>query len=203
MTKRGSNADVRMRERLAQEAARVMAEEGVGDFAAAKRKAALRLGAPDTRNLPRNQEVQAALMEYQRLFQAESQPRRLRQLREAALEAMALLAPFRPALVGSVLSGTASEHSDVNLHLFAETPEDVAFFLMDRQIPFETDERKLRYGVDQWRDWPVIRFLAGDVMIDLTIFDPAGGREPPRSRVDGRPMERAGESAVRDLLAEA
>lgn len=201
MAKHSTTNDYRMRQLLAQEAARLMAEEGIKDFHLAKRKAAERLNAPDTRNLPRNIEVQEALVDYQRLFQAESQPERLRELREAAVEAMEFLAPFRPRLVGSVLSGTAGEHSDVNLHVFADTPEDVAFFLMDQQIPFETDERKLRFGREQWRDLPVFRFIAGDVVVDLTVFDPAGGREAPRSRVDGKPMERGNLETVRQLLA--
>ncbi len=56
--------DQQMRVRIAQEAARLMSEEGVQDYYAAKRKAAQHLGAPDTRNMPRNQEVEEALHEY-------------------------------------------------------------------------------------------------------------------------------------------
>ena len=57
---RSSVRDQQMRVRIAQEAARLMTEEGIHDFYAAKRKAAQHLGAPDTRNMPRNLEVEAA-----------------------------------------------------------------------------------------------------------------------------------------------
>ena len=202
MARRHGTHDARMRERLVREAARIMAEEGVGDFGTAKRKAAARLGAPDTRNLPQNREVQAALREHQQLFEGEALRERLRRLRGTALEAMALLEPFRPRLVGSVLKGTATAHSDVNLHLFSEPAEEVAIFLMDRRIPFEEDSRRLRFGRDDYRDYPVYRFLAGDTAIDLTVFSLAGLRQAPRSSVDGQPMERAARPAVERLLEE-
>ena len=61
--RRGSTNDVRMRQRLAVEAARIMAEEHISDFYKAKHKAAERLGAANTRNLPRNGEIEKALQE--------------------------------------------------------------------------------------------------------------------------------------------
>jgi len=124
--------DLRMRERLVQEAARIMAVEGIRDFSQAKRKAALHLGAPGTTNLPQNREIQAALEDYQRLFGGERQQLALRTLREAALEAMQFFAPFSPRLVGGVLDGTAGPESAVDLHCFADTPEDVVLFSWTR-----------------------------------------------------------------------
>ena len=122
---RHSTRDRQMRQRIAQEAARLIVSEGIRDYLVAKRKAAERLGAPDTQNLPRNIEVEQELAAYQRLFQEQNQPSRLRELREAALNAMRFFERFEPRLTGSVLSGTAGAHSDVNLHLFADAPEDV------------------------------------------------------------------------------
>ena len=48
---RDSGNNRQMRERIAQLAARLMAVDGIDDFALAKRKAARQAGAPDTRNL--------------------------------------------------------------------------------------------------------------------------------------------------------
>ncbi|ABI58093.1 hypothetical protein ACN2MM_14565 [Alkalilimnicola ehrlichii MLHE-1] len=201
MAKRSSTKDLRMRERLIQEAARIMADEGVRDHYQAKRKAAERLGARDTRNLPSNREVQAALVEYQRLFLGAEQGAYLRLLREAAVQAMAFFEPFRPRLVGPVLSGTADQACDVHLHVFAETPEEITLFLMERGIPHETSERRLRFGREHWEMRPVIRFVAGEHVVDLTVFSPKGLREAPRSQVDGRPMQRAALAEVEALLA--
>ncbi|MDE2088502.1 MAG: hypothetical protein KGJ12_00630 [Gammaproteobacteria bacterium] len=189
-----------MRLRIAQEAARIMAEEGVHDFLAAKRKAAARLGAADTRHLPRNTEIEQALIDYQRLFQPDVHAHRLERLRSAALESMRFLDRFDPRLVGSVLSGTANEHSDVNLHLFADTPEDVVLFLMQEHIPFQTSERRLRLTNQSSEMYPVYRFLAGDTPIDLTVFPRAGLRQAPLSAVDGKPMRRASTPALRELM---
>lgn len=201
MAKQGNPRDQRMRQRITVEAARIMAEEGVRDYLVAKRKAADRLGAPGTENMPRNREIQEAVAEYQRLFLGESHELHLRRLREAALEAMAFFARFRPRLVGSVLDGTASDWSEVSLHVFADTPEDVVVFLLDKGIPFEPGERRLRFNRDDWEPFPVYRFMAGDVPVDLTVFASNGLRQAPRSQVDGQPMDRANREAVQRLLA--
>ncbi len=183
--------DQQMRVRIAQEAARLMSEEGVQDFYVAKRKAAQHLGAPDTRNMPRNQEIEAALHEYQRLFMGDQQTERLRALRETAIQAMQFLADFQPRLVGSVLSGTAGLHADVNLHLFADTPEEVGMFLMDNNIPFEPSTKRLRVAREQWEEYPAYQFMAGDHPVELVVFPAEKRREAPRSPVDGKPMQRA------------
>ena len=92
-----------MREQLAHQAAKLMAEDGITDHAFAKRKAARQLGAADTQHLPSNQEVDEALHSYRSLYQQDSHPGILYQLREEALAAMRLLEPFHPYLTGSVL----------------------------------------------------------------------------------------------------
>lgn len=188
-----------MRQLLAMEAARIMVEEGVKDFYQAKRKAAEHLGATSTQHMPRNSEVEEALKEYQRLFKSDSQPHRLRELREAAIRAMEFFAPYQPRLVGSVLRGTAGEHSDVNLHVFADTPEEVELFLVQKGIPHDTGERRFRNGADVLRR-PLFRFLADDVVFEVVVFPTEGIRQSPHSAIDGKPMRRASLQAVRELL---
>ncbi|WP_290650053.1 hypothetical protein [Aquisalimonas sp.] len=201
MAKQGTPRDQRMRQRLTLEAARIMVDEGVRNYYQAKRKAAERLGAPDTQNMPRNREIQDAVIDYQRLFQGESQAARLRELRETACAAMRFFARFRPRLVGSVLDGTAGEWSDVNLHVFADTPEELDVFLLEHGIPFEPAERRLRFKRDEWMTLPSYHFMAGTHTVDLTVFTTDGLRQPPLSQVDGQPMARANVQAVEDLLA--
>jgi len=179
-----------------------MAEEGVADFRTAKRKAALRMAVANKGLLPDNREIEQALLDYQRLFQADRQPQRLRELREAALEAMRFLACFQPKLVGPVLSGTAGPHTPIQLHLFVDTPKEVALFLMDQRIPFATSERRLQMNNGDQACLPVFRFSAGAHDLDLTVFAPLAEREAPRSPVDGRPMRRAGSAEIQALLAE-
>lgn len=189
-----------MRVRIAQEAARLMAEEGVQDFYAAKRKAAQHLGAPDTHHMPGNQEVEQALMDYQRLFLNKQQSSHLAELRQSAVQAMTFLKLFDPRLVGSVLSGTAGEYANINLHLFADASEEVGVFLMESNIPFETSHKRLRVGNDEWKEFPTYLFLAGEHTIELVVFPRGGHRDIPRSPVDGKPMNRANVRSVEALL---
>ena len=65
-----------------------------------------------------------------------------------------MLADFEPRLVGSVLAGTATEHNDIQLHLFAERAESITFKLMDLGIDHEVVERRVRYGADRVRRLP-------------------------------------------------
>lgn len=191
--------DQRQRRLIALEAARLIAEHGMSDYYAAKRKAAQHLGLQHP--LPRNEEVEQALGEYQRLFQADTQPRHLKRLREAALQAMRLLERFEPRLTGSVLSGTAHRHSDVNLHLFADTPEEVGWFLDSRDIPFQLTQRHFSFAsAEPARSYPVYRFVAGEATLDLAVFPLLGLRQAPFNPVDGRPMARASLAAVRKML---
>src|SRR5688572_33232689 len=76
-----------MRSRIAHLAARLMAQDGIEDYALAKRKAARQAGAADSRQLPDNDEIDAALKLYRELYQHEH-PARLRELRQLALEVM-------------------------------------------------------------------------------------------------------------------
>jgi hypothetical protein len=185
---------------VAQEAARVMHEQGVHDYLMAKRKAAERLGIDDRAALPSNSEIEEALAEHQRLFAGPGHGDVLRSLRVSAQRAMELFADFEPRLVGSVLSGTASTHSDVNLHLFADAPEQVAFRLIRDEIPYRVSERRVRIGADRYQAYPVYKFLAGDVTIDATVFPRDGLRQAPFGPVDGRPIKRARRAEVDALL---
>jgi hypothetical protein len=194
--------DHRLKTLIAQECARLIAEEGVQDFRTAKRKAALRLAVSDRAALPDNVEIEQALFDRQRLFDADRQEIRLRGLRETALEAMRFLARFRPRLVGSVLSGAAGPHTGIHLHLFADTPEEITLFLMEHHIPFEATEHRLKMAGGDPVCLPAFRFAAGETRIDLTVFGPLAEREAPLSPVNGRPMRRAGPAEVRALLTE-
>jgi len=133
-----------MREQLAHHAAKLMAEDGITDHAFAKRKAARQLGAADTQHLPSNQEVNDALSSYRALYQRDSHPGILRQLREEALNTMGMLAEFHPYLTGSVLNGLAGKSSDINLMLFSDDAKAVLLFLLKRNIEFEDGEWKVQ-----------------------------------------------------------
>jgi len=192
----------RTRLRVAQEAARLMSEHGIRDFHRAKRKAAERLGVLDEQALPRNHEIEQALREHQRLFQADSQPQLLRERREAAVEAMRFLQRFEPRLVGAVLEGTADAHSAVCLHVFSDDPEAVGIYLREHGVPFETQTRRLRMTRDEQIEYPVMLFAADNLPFDITVFPHNALRQAPLDRVDEKPMRRASLASVEIMLAE-
>jgi hypothetical protein len=200
---RRPRADHRLKTLLAQECARLIAEEGVQDFGAARRKAALRLAVGNRAVLPDNVEIEQALLDRQRLFDADRQAIRLRGLRETALNAMRFLARFRPRLVGPVLSGAVGPHAGVHLHLFADSPEEITLFLMEHHIPFETGEHRLKMASGVQICLPAYRFTAGETRVDLTVFGPLAEREAPLGPVNGRLMRRAGLAEVQALLIES
>jgi hypothetical protein len=198
--RRNSLRSENLRRALAQDAARIMAEHGIQDFLAAKRKAAARYGQVEAALLPSNSEIEAALVEYQRLFAGQSHDAGLRRQRSVALRIMTLMAPFQPRLVGPVLTGTATAYSDIQLHVFAERPEIVAFALMDRRIDHDITERKLRSHGEVTGVQPGLRFEFESYTFDVIIFPLDGIRQSPASPVDGRPMRRADAQEVELLL---
>jgi hypothetical protein len=200
MPKRYSQRADDLRRALAQEAARVMAQQGIEDFLQAKRKAAERLGVDDAAVLPKNIEIEAALREYQRLFGGHTHDQTLKELRRTALTAMQMLRDFQPRLVGPVLAGTATGHSEISLHVFAEPAETVALKLLDIGVPHELHERRVRMDAERTLSYPALRFAAQECTVDATVFPVDGIRQAPYSPVDGRPMKRADMREVHDLI---
>ena len=202
----GADGDLRggaQRLRVAQEAARVMVEGGHEDYELAKRKAAGRLGVAGTRALPGNDEIEQALRSYQRLFRSHVQPRRLRELRLLARELMTELDAFAPKLAGSVLAGSADEHSDLTLHLFAESVEEVGMYLIERGVEYRPSERRIRFSQDEVERVGAYELDVEGVRVVLVVFAGRLRRRVPLCPVDGRPMARAGTAELARMDDEA
>lgn len=186
---------------LAHLAARMVAVDGINDYLVAKRKAAERLGVNNRQQLPSNQEIEQALADYQRLFQSDTRPRLLQQLREIALQAMEMLSSFRPQLAGSVADGTAGRQSEIQLHVYADAIEEIAMQLIDRGIPYESCERRIRLNAATVNPYPAYRFLAEGYPVVVIIFPIKDRNQTPLSPTDGRPMLRLGRTRLRESLA--
>jgi len=189
-----------LRARLAEEAARLISEHGLSDYGQAKRKAAARLGVVDAGALPSNAQIEESLAARQRIFEPDTHERRLRLLRQLSLQLMIMLQAFEPRLVGAVLAGTATEHSAIELHLFASTPEDVATFLHARGLPLRDHQKRYRYVAKESVVVPGFSFMAEGERVYATIFPENGLRQAPLSAIDRRPMRRAARSEVAALL---
>lgn len=191
----------RTRLEIAQLAAKYVAEDGINDYLAAKKKAALQLGLHPDKNMPTNLEVERALIDYQTLFQSTQQPERLYGLRNKALNAMHLLKQFQPRLVGPVLTGTATEHSDIVLHLVSDQPELIGFHLDANAIPYRPCEKTIRTGKAEKKDYPAYQFIADNTRIVLVIFPEKEKHNLPLSAISGKPMQRASISQLEKLIS--
>ncbi len=190
-----------LQQKLANEAARIMTDDGVTDIGTAKKKAMQRLGVKDKHLLPDNIDVESALSHYQKLFKPDHLAIRLHDFREIAKNAMQMLEDYSPRLVGSVLRGTATESNCVSLHLFTDSPEEIHFLLTDRKIPFVIDESQYQQTRNKTITCPVCRFFAGDVELKLSIFPYMALRQAPISPLNDKPMKRADLESVKKLIS--
>jgi len=188
-----------MRARIAATAARIMAEDGIDDFALAKRKAARQLGASQTEALPGNDEIEAELEAYRALYQPEEHPERIAELRRIALDAMQALERFSPYLTGPVLKGTAGPYAEIELQLFPESAKEVELFLLEQRIAFDTHEGR-RFSGDRVHAMSVFTLSWQDAPLKLSVFDPRDERLALKTSQAGRVMERAGIAEVGALL---
>jgi hypothetical protein len=190
-----------LRENIANIAARLMAEDGIEDYALAKRKAARRAGAVDARQMPTNDEIDLALERYREVFQ-HGHAQQLRELRELALAVMHDLNAFNPYLTGPVLRGSAGRYADLQLQLFCESAKSVEHHLLARSIRFRSAESRL-FACDMELRAPVLIFDRNGYDVYLTILSLRDLRLPLKITPAGKPIERASADAVGLLIAQA
>jgi hypothetical protein len=187
---------------VAAEAARILATEGQNNYHAAKKKAAERIGVSARLALPSNLEVKDALRTYQALYGGVTHQQNIARWRLIAMQAMRLLVDFEPRLVGSVLDGTASPHSRIALHTFADSVESLVLFLREEGIEFVQEQRQIRWFNGEHRTVPIVVVELDDAEIEMTVFEPVHLRQSPPSPIDGRPQRRATLAEVELLVRE-
>jgi len=196
-----SNDDLlQVRARIAATAARMIAQDGA-DYSTAKTKAArqvLGVDRPSPNYLPDNIQVEDEVRRYQSLFQGPSQAARVKHMRSAALEVMEQLAEFRPYVTGPVLNGTAGEHDDIHLQLFADSAKDVEIWLLNRNVNIEISETPHFKG---GRHDPVetVSFMWQKEMVHAELYEMNDLRGALKPRADGR-LQRADAAALRSLM---
>jgi len=179
---------------IASTAARLIAENGISDFAAAKRKAVHTLGLPENTRLPENAEVEAELRVFQRLFQDDEHALRIDHLRQKAVEIMTLTQRFNPYLTGSVLEGTAGRYAEIDIQLFTDSAKDVEIFFLNQRIDYEHSTPRSD------RAEAVLTLQSDDDVTNLIIYPPKEERVAFKTR-DGRIRQRMRLDALKKLLA--
>ena len=182
------------RTQIASAAARLIAENGLADYAQAKRKAARSLGLPDNTPLPENAEVDSELRSYQRLFQNDEQSERIAHLRRKAAEMMQIMQRFKPYLSGSVLDGSAGRYAEIDIQLFTDSAKDVEIFLLNQHLDFAHSVPRTD------RAEAVLTLNDDDAVVNLIIYPAHQERVSVKTR-DGKIRPRARLDAVLKLIA--
>jgi len=190
-----------LRAEIAAAAARLIAEDGL-DYASAKHKAAGTVfgDTPAARGaLPDNPQIEIELRRYLGTF-VPQHAARLAALRQLALQLMRRLDRFQPHVMGAVLNGTATEHSDIRLQLFVDSAKEVEFFLIEQGVEFEVSAggrgpgepmEVLQFVVQPART----RGMPPRVGVVVDVHDTDAIRVAPRNRSvapDLHPVEAAG-----------
>ena len=189
-----------LRARIAATAARMIAQDGA-DYATARKKAArqvLGVDQPQPNLMPDNGEIEDEVRRYQALFGGAAHAERLQALRETALQVMDALAEFNPYLTGAVLNGTAGEHDDIHLQLFADSAKEVEIFLLNRNMNIEISEVPHFKG---GRHDPVetVSFLWHKEIVHAELYEMNDLRGALKPRADGR-LHRVDAAGLRALM---
>lgn len=197
-----------IRQMIAQQAARMMAEDGIHDFAYAKKKAGKQLGISENSVLPTNAEIEEEIRLYHEIYNADEQPLELAKLRKAALMTMQIFERFNPHLTGSVLDGTAGKFAQTNIHLFADSAKEVEMFLLNMQIPFESSEKSYRLSDKPSKEKkekvrktvPVFTLETELGVQKLSVFDVDDLRIATKKTSDGANAERIAIAELQALI---
>lgn len=191
----------KLRRQITWEAARLMYQRQESEYYSAKMKAARRVcqGWVKPADLPSNVEIRDEVQALARLYEGQSRYEHLREMRLAALATMRRLAPFRPRLIGSVLTGHVRHGSDIDLHLFSDTVEAITH-LLDQDAATYTVERKQVRKQGQQRIYTHIH-LAARYPIEITVYPADQAHHVFKSSITGKAIERASIAELEQFLA--
>jgi len=210
MGKDSNRQQLQLRQLVAQRAASMMAEEGISDYAYAKKKAGRQLGVLDVNCLPSNAEVEEEIKRHNEIYHGEEQPENLRRLRVGALEIMQMLERFNPHLTGPVLDGTAGRYAETHVFLFADSLKEVEIFLLNRQVAYEVNEKSYRVSNDkrmadkkghERKKVPTLTFEGPQGPIKLSVFEVDDVRTAPRHAANGGNAAKINIADLQALLA--
>src|SRR6266700_7675878 len=124
ITARERMANDKLRQAIAFEAARLMYDRIESEYYTAKRKAAKRLCRRGCKpeDLPSNAEIRDQIQVFARIHEGDRRTDNLRAMRVEALRLMRSLRAFRPRLIGSVMTGHVRKGSDIDIHVFCDSP---------------------------------------------------------------------------------
>jgi hypothetical protein len=193
-------ANAKLRQAIALEAARLMYERSESEYYIAKRKAAKRLCRQNVKpgDLPSNAEIRDQIQVFARIHEGDKRTEHLREMRLEGLRMMRVLRPFRPRLIGSVMTGHVRKGSDIDIHVFSDSAAVVADLLKSEGFQFDV-ERKQITKFEETRVYTHIH-VYDRFNFELTVYAEDKAHYVFRSSVTGKPIERASIAELEALL---
>jgi predicted HD phosphohydrolase len=112
---------------------------------------------------------------------------------------MRRLAPFRPRLIGSVLTGHVRQGSDIDLHVFSDTAEAVTHLLDQDAINYSVERKAVRKHGEE-RVFTHVH-LVDEFSFELTIYPADKAHYVFKSSITGKAIDRASIAELEQLLA--
>jgi hypothetical protein len=198
-------SDGKLRQAIALEAARLMYERVESEYFTAKRKAAKRLcpkrggGGVKPEDLPSNAEIREQIQLFARIHEGDRRTENLREMRLEALRLMCLLRPFRPRLIGSVMTGHVRKGSDIDLHVFCDSPALIADLLEQAGCQFDLERKQVVKHCES-RTFTHIHVF-DRYSFELTVYPEDKAHYVFKSSITGKAIERASIAELEDFLA--
>src|ERR1700693_3130824 len=193
-------ADVKLRQAIALEAARLMYERSESEYYTAKRKAAKRLCRKGVKpeDLPSNAEIRDQIQVFARIHEGEKRTEHLREMRIEALRLMRLLRAFRPRLIGSVMTGHVRKGSDIDIHVFTDGVGLITDLLENEGYQFDV-ERKQIVKFAEARVFTHIH-IHDRFNFELTVYAEDKAHYVFKSSITGKAIERASIRELEELM---
>ena len=189
-----------LKDMIAQEAAKIIAEKGIQQFGQAKFKAAENLNAMDNGCLPSNSDIEKKLIEYYQLFQTDVHLDHIKSLRKIALDIMHIFDNYQIYLVGPVANGTANVSSAINFHIASEDESEIIQTLTKNDLTHKPYDRKIKFNEKTIKQVNGIKTIYKNTDIELTIFNHKEIRLAPLSKIDNKPMKRIKIKLLQEMI---
>lgn len=196
---KATKTDDRLRNMLAQEAAKIIATEGVRDYQRAKNKAIARLGNRYHGALPSNFEIEQALTSFHNTFQP-NHAEIVFHLQQTAMQVLQKFNDYSAFLVGPVLEGTANENSPISIHVYSDTVEDILALLQKEFSEVAIEERRYKLNKEV-AYYPTLIFIYKISSIEVSVFTLKQKSQIPKSKTLNRSIRRANLKTLTELLS--
>src|SRR5438034_9155019 len=195
-------ADAKLRQAIALEAARLMYERLESEYFTAKRKAAKRLCRRGVKpaDLPSNAEIRDQIQVFARIHEGDKRTEHLREMRLEALRLMRILRAFRPRLIGSVMTGHTRKGSDIDIHVFTDSPGLASDLLEQAGCQYDLERKQVvKHG--EARVFTHVH-VYDRFNFELTIYPDDKAHYVFKSSITGKAIERASIAELEAFLAQ-